>query len=347
MDNDQRINLRDLSVEGLERLIQDMGERPFRVKQILSWLYRKGVGDISAMTDLSKDLRARLGRVATAALPTVVDERTAPDGTRKLLMELADGQRVESVLIPEEDHCTLCVSTQVGCRQGCRFCRTATMGFRRNLSPAEITGQVLVARAIAEPSRPLTNIVFMGMGEPLDNLEALVVALEHILGTHGMQMSQRKVTVSTVGLIEKLPALAKASPCALAVSVNAPNDEIRRRLMPVARRYTMAELKQALLRYPLKPTRRITLEYVLLKDVNDLPEHAEALARWARGIRCKINLIPFNPHPGSEFKRPEPERLQAFQAVLIARGYTAIIRRSRGLEIAAACGQLAAGAQGA
>ncbi len=345
MAPDSRPDLRDLSVLQVHELMASLGERPFRARQVLAWLYRKGVSRIQDMTDLSRDLRARLSRVARLQDLRPGRIQTSADGTRKLLYRLGDGAGVEGVLIPEADHHTLCVSTQVGCRQGCAFCRTGAMGFRRNLSPAEITGQVLAARRLVDADRPLTNLVFMGMGEPLDNLDALLVALEHILGEHGLQMSQRKVTVSTVGLADRLPRLGRSTPAALAVSLNAVDDRLRSRLMPVNRRFPLAVLKEALAAYPLKPTRRITMEYVLLGGVNDRPEQARALARWLHGIRAKVNLIPYNPHPHSPFHRPQPEDVARFQQELIDRHVTALIRASRGQDIAAACGQLAAGDQ--
>lgn len=254
---------------------------------------------------------------------------------------LDDGARIESVLIPEEDHNTLCVSTQAGCRQGCKFCRTASLGLMRNLRPFEIIGQVLAAREMVDEARPLTNLVFMGMGEPLDNLKALLISLSHILDSHGLQMSQRKVTVSTVGLLDRLAELGQASPAALAISLVAANDELRTRLMPVNRRWPLAELKKALLAYPLKPTRRITLEYVLLKGVNDRPQHALELVGWVKGLKCKVNLIPFNPFPGARFQAPEQEDVDRFQNILVQNHVTALLRRPRGGDISAACGMLA------
>lgn len=335
-------DLRDLSAHQVHELMASLGERPFRARQVLAWLYRKGVARIQDMTDLSRDLRARLARVVRLQDLRPSRIQTSRDGTRKLLYRLGDGSLVEGVLIPEADHHTLCVSTQVGCRQACAFCRTGAMGFRRNLTPAEILGQVLAARRLVDGQRPLTNLVFMGMGEPLDNLDALLVALEHILGEHGLQMSQRKVTVSTVGLADRLPRLGRSTPAALAVSLNAVDDRLRSRLMPVNRRFPLAVLKKALAAYPLKPTRRITIEYVLLGGVNDRPEQARALARWLHGIKAKVNLIPYNPHPDSPFRPPEPEDVARFQQVLIDRHVTALVRASRGQDIAAACGQLAA-----
>lgn len=319
-----------------------LGEKPFRARQVLNWLYKQAAGGIGDMTDLSKGLRERLSQAASLKQLEPARIETSQDGTCKLLFELDGDARVESVLIPEEGHHTLCVSSQAGCRQGCRFCRTASLGFQRNLTPAEITGQVLVARAMCGDDRPLTNLVFMGMGEPLDNLDNLCISLEHILGDHGLQMSQRRVTVSTVGLVDRLAELGRRTPAALAVSLNAPNDELRTQLMPVNKRFPLAMLKEALLAYPLKPTRRITLEYVLLAGVNDQPEHARELARWVHGLKCKVNLIAFNPHEGAEFGRPDDATIERFQEILVDKHITALLRASRGSDISAACGQLAA-----
>ncbi|MBU1276981.1 MAG: 23S rRNA (adenine(2503)-C(2))-methyltransferase RlmN [Proteobacteria bacterium] len=340
-NEDKRPELRDLSPAQVQELVVALGQKPYRARQVLQWLYQHGAESFEEMTTLSKVFRERLARAARLEnmAPSLVE--ASADGTRKLLFKLQDGLAVESVLIPEEDHSTLCVSSQVGCRMGCAFCRTATLGFKRNLRPAEIMGQVLAARRLAEPDKPLTNLVFMGMGEPLDNLPAVNLALRHILGSHGLAMSQRRVTVSTAGVVAGLPALAAASPAALAVSLNAPSDELRSRLMPVNRRWNLAALKKALMAYPLKPTRRITFEYVLLGGVNDQPAQAVALARWLQGLRAKVNLIPFNPHPGAAFERSAPQRVEAFQGELIKRHVTAMVRKSRGVDISAACGQLA------
>ncbi|MCA1905309.1 MAG: 23S rRNA (adenine(2503)-C(2))-methyltransferase RlmN [Desulfarculus sp.] len=335
-------DLRDLPPQGVQDLLVALGEKPFRARQVLRWLYLGGARDFAEMTDLSKNLRARLAQTARLTDLAPAEIHTSADGTRKLLYELEDGARIEGVLIPEEDHHTLCVSSQVGCRMGCKFCRTGALGFTRHLRPAEIVGQVLAARRLVDQARPLTNLVFMGMGEPLDNLDHLLVALGHILGEHGLQMSQRRVTISTVGLADRLADLGANSPAALAVSLNAPNDALRSRLMPVNRRFSLATLKAALLAYPLKPTRRVTLEYVLLGGVNDRPEQALELAMWCRGLKCKVNLIPFNPHEGAGFQAPDEATVLAFQRVLIDNNLTALFRRSRGAEIGAACGQLAA-----
>ncbi|CAO0821790.1 Dual-specificity RNA methyltransferase RlmN [Desulfarculales bacterium] len=335
-------DLRDLRPQQVQDILTSLGEKPFRARQVLRWLYKNAAPDFETMSDLAKPLRQRLSQVArlTALIPAKVEE--AGDGTKKLLYQLDDGARIESVLIPEEDHHTLCVSSQVGCRQGCAFCRMATLGFTRNLRPAEITDQVLVARRLVGQDRPLTNLVFMGMGEPLDNMSALLISLEHILGESGLQMSQRRVTISTVGMADRLADFGRATPAALAVSLNAANEGLRSKLMPINRRFSLATLKAALLSYPLKPTRRITLEYVLLGGVNDRPAHAVELARWCRGLKCKVNLIPFNPHEGAEFQAPTKVDVQIFQEILISEHITALLRRSRGADISAACGQLAA-----
>ena len=246
-------DLRDLSLSGLESLVSGLGGKPYRAKQLVRWLYKGGAHSVDDMSDLSKSFRAQLKDRTRLEWYAPVKVEQSGDGTRKLLHQMRDGSRVESVLMPEEDHSTLCVSSQVGCRMGCAFCRTATLGFKRNLTPAEILGQVLVGHQLAGEAKPLTNLVFMGMGEPLDNLDNLLIALEHILGPYGLQMSQRKVTVSTVGRVDRLEALAAGSWASLAVSLNAPNDELRSRLMPINRRYDMAALHKALAAYPLKP----------------------------------------------------------------------------------------------
>ena len=336
------VELRDLSADQVAEFMAGLGEPAFRARQVLAWLYRRDAGGFEEMTDLSKDLRARLGQRAVLRRLEPEKVQTSADGTRKLLFRLADQGAVESVLIPEEDHHTLCVSSQVGCRMACAFCRTATLGFQRNLAPSEITGQVLAARRLAGPDKPLTNLVFMGMGEPLDNLGSLLISLEHILGEHGLQMNQRKVTVSTAGRVDRLAALGAASPVALAVSLNAPDDQLRDRLMPINRRHDLAALHAALAAYPLKPTRRVTLEYVLLGGVNDRLEQARRLAKWVHGLKVKVNLIPFNPFPGAGFHAPDPGDVERFQQELVRRHVTAILRRPRGKDIDAACGQLAA-----
>jgi 23S rRNA (adenine2503-C2)-methyltransferase len=279
--------------------------------------------------------RAVIGRLR------LEQEQQAADGCRKFLFGLADGNLLESVLIPEEGHFTLCLSTQVGCAQGCRFCLTARRGLTRNLSAGEIVGQVLAVRRLLPPEGPaLTNLVFMGMGEPLANFAALVKALGIIAAPWGLNFSSRRLTVSTVGLAPLIPRLGREVRANLTVSLNAADDDTRNRLMPVNRRYPLAEVLAACRSFPLPRHRRITFAYVLLQDLNDSPAQARQLARLLKGFRAKINLIPFNRHPQLPFAPPPPERILEFQEILRAAGYTVLIRESRGQEIGAACGQL-------
>jgi len=271
----------------------------------------------------------------------VEQEQVAADGCRKFLFALSDGNLVESVLIPEEGHHTLCLSTQVGCAQGCRFCLTARRGLVRHLTAGEIVGQVMAVRRALTGELPLTNLVFMGMGEPLANFAQLVKALTIISAPWGLNFSSRRLTVSTVGLAPMIPRLGLEAPANLTISLNAPDDAIRDRIMPVNRRYPLAELLAACRQFPLPQHRRITFAYVLLKDLNDAPAQARQLARLLKGFRAKINLIPFNSHPELSFAPPPLERILEFQEILRAANYTVFIRESRGQEIGAACGQLA------
>ena len=295
------------------------------------------------MTNLKKDLRQRLAAVFDIGRLHRRTCETAADGTRKYLFELVDGERIESVLIPERDHYTLCLSTQVGCAQGCRFCLTASGGLGRNLTQGEILAQVRDIRFDLEQPENLTNIVFMGMGEPLANYRNLIGAIGLLQDNKvGFGFSKRKITVSTAGLVPRLADLGRDTDVGLAVSLNATDNETRSRLMPINRRYPLEVLLEACRRYPLAPQRRITFEYILLAGINDSPADARRLSALLRPIRAKINLIPFNDHPGSEFRCPDEGTILAFQKVLVDQRYTAIIRRSKGREISAACGQLRA-----
>jgi 23S rRNA (adenine2503-C2)-methyltransferase len=266
----------------------------------------------------------------------------AGDGTRKLRYQLRDGAAIESVLIREPTRLTLCLSTQAGCRIGCAFCLTTKGGLRRHLRPAEIVDQLLQARAVLEPHEQLTNLVFMGMGEPLDNYASTVTALRILTQPEAIGLSPRRITVSTSGMVPALRAFgAEGLRVNLAVSLNAPNDAIRTRLMPINKKWPIRELLAACREYPLPPSRRITFEYVLLEGINDQPAHAEEVARLLKGLRCKVNLIPFNEFPGAAFRRPAPETVQRFQDILLGHYLTTTVRESRGREIGAACGQLA------
>ncbi len=340
------IDLTEFTLNDMERLTAAWGQPAFRGRQLLKWLY-KGIFDFQEMTDVSRGFREELGRRAVIGQLRVEQELEAADGCRKFLFALRDGSLVESVLIPEEAHYTLCLSTQVGCAQGCRFCLTARRGLVRQLTAGEIVGQVLAVRRILNQKAPdgpfplLTNLVFMGMGEPLANFPQLVKALTMITAPWGLNFSSRRITVSTVGLATLIPLLGREARANLTVSLNAPDDRTRDRLMPVNRRYPLAALLAACRSFPLPRHRRITFAYVLLKDLNDAPDQARQLARLLKGFRAKINLIPFNPHPKLPFSPPSEERLLEFQEILRASNYTVLIRESRGLEIGAACGHLA------
>jgi 23S rRNA (adenine2503-C2)-methyltransferase len=340
------IDLKEFNLNDMERLTAAWGQPAFRGRQLLKWLY-KGVFDFREMTDVSRSFREELGRRAVIGQLGVEQELEAADGCRKFMFALGDGSLVESVLIPEEAHYTLCLSTQVGCAQGCRFCLTARRGLVRQLTAGEIVGQVLAVRRILNKKPPdgplplLTNLVFMGMGEPLANFSPLVKALTMITAPWGLNFSSRRITVSTVGLAPLIPLLGREARANLTVSLNAPDDRTRDQLMPVNRRYPLAALLAACRSFPLPRHRRITFAYVLLKDLNDAPDQARQLARLLKGFRAKINLIPFNPHPKLPFSPPSGERLLEFQEILRASNYTVLIRESRGREIGAACGHLA------
>jgi 23S rRNA (adenine2503-C2)-methyltransferase len=333
-------DLKEFTLPELEQLMAAWGQPAFRARQLVKWLY-KGVSDFEAMTDMARPFRAELSRQARISSLQVEEVQTAPDGCRKFLFALEDGHRIESVLIPEDGHYTLCLSTQVGCAQGCRFCLTARRGLIRNLQASEIVNQVLAVRRELPGGVPLTNLVFMGMGEPLANFTALVRALTVISAPWGLNFSSRRLTVSTAGLAPFIPRLGREARANLTVSLNAPDDETRSRLMPINRRYPLSELLHACRAFPLPRHRRITFAYVLLDGVNDAPDQARQLARLLRGFRAKINLIPFNRHPRLPYGPPPKARTLKFQEILREANYTVLIRESRGQEIGAACGQLA------
>lgn len=314
--------------------------KPYRARQVRHWIFKRLARGFDEMTSLPKDLRARLaGECRFSSLKTA-DLQVSRDTTRKVLFRLSDGFFIESVLIPERDHWTLCISSQAGCAMGCRFCLTARQGFHRNLSPAEIVDQVLeVKRSMDDPDQ-LTNLVLMGMGEPLANYENVKKAVGILTADEGLNFSHRKVTLSTCGLVPVMRRLGREMTVNLAVSLNAADPETRDFLMPVNRRYPLPELLAACREFPLPNRRMITFEYILMEGVNDSDRDAERLASLLRGIRAKINLIPLNPHPESPFKPSSMERILQFQEVLIQRRYTAIIRKSKGQDILAACGQL-------
>ena len=334
------VPLKDLTPADLELWIQEAGQPAYRARQLLKWIYAQNVEDFQEMTDVSKDFRGWLEQ--HARILSVMREKvlTDKDGTRKLLFRLLDGERIESVLIDEERRLTLCVSSQVGCALGCRFCLTGEKGYRRNLSAGEIVDQICAARRELGPEERITNLVFMGMGEPLANLQQVAKALEIITSDHGLNFSTRKVTLSTVGLVPEMLELSRLFPIKLAVSLHAADNETRSRIMPINRRYPLEELLEACRQLELPRRQRITFEYLLLAGVNDSAADAHKLAKLLKGLRAKINLIPFNEYPGSPFKRPAPNRIEDFQKILQEEHYTATVRQSRGAGIMAACGQL-------
>ncbi len=346
-------NLLDLAPAALAAYFAERGEKPFRARQVSRWIHQRFVADVAAMSDLAKPLRERLAAEAEIRGPTVIRDTTAADGTRKWLLDAGSGNAVESVYIPEDDRGTLCVSSQAGCALDCAFCATGKQGFNRNLTTAEIVGQLwhadraLLAEGVTGPwvehgRAPITNVVLMGMGEPLANFDNVVPALQLMLDDNAYGLSRRRVTLSTSGLVPLIDRLRDACPVALAVSLHAPNDALRDRLVPINRKHPLAELMAACVRYlAAAPRDFVTFEYVMLDGVNDQPQHAAELVALTRDVPCKVNLIPFNPFPGTTFAASPRERILRFQQALMDAGLVATIRKTRGDDIAAACGQLA------
>ena len=372
------VNLLDLDLAGLERFFAERGEKPFRARQVSRWLHQRRVDDVEAMTDIARPLRAKLKAETVIAGLAVIRDTTASDGTRKWLFDVGNGNAVEAVYIPEDDRGTLCISSQAGCAMDCAFCSTGRQGFNRNLSTAEIVGQLwhanrtLLADGVTGPwveaddrraaprssapsgggaqsalrgdhiRAPITNVVMMGMGEPLANLDCVIPALKLFVDDNAYGLSRRRVTVSTSGLVPQMDRLAAECPVALAVSLHAPDDALRDRLVPINRRHPLADLMAACRRYlEVAPRDFVTFEYVMLDGVNDSPAHAGALVRLVRDVPCKFNLIPFNPFPNAEFAVSPRERILAFQRRLMDAGIVTTIRKTRGEDIDAACGQLA------
>lgn len=345
-------NLLDLDLAGLTTWFGERGEKPFRARQVFHWLHQAGVADFAQMTDIAKSLREKLQQQAEVAAPAISYAHTSTDGTRKWLFDVGVANGIETVFIPEDDRGTLCVSSQVGCALECTFCSTGRQGFNRNLTVAEIIGQLWVAhhslktetnRTTGEISdRPVTNVVMMGMGEPLANFENVVTALGIMLDDHAYGLSRRRVTVSTSGLVPAMDRLAERCPVALAVSLHAPNDALRDQIVPINKKYPLAELMAACRRYlQHAPRDFITFEYVMLAGVNDQPEHARQLIALTRDVPCKFNLIPFNPFPDSGYEKPRSEPMRVFREILQDAGYVVTTRKTRGDDIDAACGQLA------
>lgn len=340
------INLLDFDLPSLTRYFAEIGEKPFRAKQVMRWVHQMGVSDFGQMTDLAKSLRENLTQRTEITAPKIRDEFRSDDGTVKWLIDTGVGNAVETVFIPEGDRGTLCVSSQVGCALACTFCSTGRQGFNRNLSVSEIIGQLWLAnKALGRDpkgERIISNVVMMGMGEPLTNFENVVSALNIMLDDHAYGLSRRRVTVSTSGVVPAMDRLAAACPVALAVSLHAPSDALRDVLVPINRKYPLAELMAACRRYlEVAPRDFITFEYVLLDGVNDSLAHAAQLIALVRDVPCKFNLIPFNPFPDSGYARSKPDAIRRFREALQEAGYVVTTRKTRGDDIDAACGQLA------
>lgn len=359
----EKINLLGLDRKGLIEFFATIGEKPFRAQQLMKWIYQDGVTDFDLMTNISKATRAKLQDIAEVSVPEIITQQQSTDGTRKWLLNMEGSNAIETVFIPEKTRGTLCISSQVGCTLDCTFCATAQQGFNRNLSTAEIIGQVWYAKFSLErdqqriggyaneikqaggqvDDRPLTNVVFMGMGEPLTNLDNVVTAINIMLDDLGFGLSKRRVTVSTSGVVPALDKLKEECDIALAVSLHAPNDALRDKIVPINRKYPIAVLLEACNRYIADKAERtkITWEYVMLDGVNDTDECAYELVELLKDIPSKVNLIPFNPFPGTDFKRSSSKRIDRFADILFSKGQSVTKRRTRGDDIDAACGQLA------
>jgi 23S rRNA (adenine2503-C2)-methyltransferase len=346
IQNPTKTNLLDFDLPGLEKYFESIGEPAFRAKQIIKWIHVRGFTDFEKMTDLSKSLREKLSSMAEIKPPKIVIRKPSQDGTRKWVLQMDDGNCVETVFIPQNDRGTLCISSQVGCMLTCTFCSTGTQGFNRNLKTSEIIGQLWVAvRELSTENglhdRSITNIVMMGMGEPLLNFEALIPALNLMIDNFAYNLSRRRVTVSTSGIVPQILALKQACPVSLAVSLHAPNDTLRSEIVPINRKYPLEQLMDACLKYlDNDPRKTITFEYVMLDHVNDSLEHAEELFRLLKNIPSKINLIPFNPFPGTKYQRSSNNRIHRFFDFLNQKGIVTTIRKTRGDDVDAACGQL-------
>ena len=342
----EKVNLLNFDLQGLQSYFTELGEKPFRAAQLLKWIYQFGVDDFNEMSNFSKSLREKLNDIAEIKLPEIVTEQFSDDGTIKWLLRLDSGNSIETVFIPEGTRGTLCISSQVGCALECSFCSTAKQGFNRNLSAAEIISQVIIAnralKCIPRNERVISNVVLMGMGEPLLNFDNVVTAINIMLEDNAYGLSKRRVTLSTSGVVPALDRLKEVSDVSLALSLHAPNDELRNELVPINRKYPIKELLEACKRYIAGETKRkITVEYVLLDGVNDKPEHARELVKLLKNLPCKVNLIPFNPFPDSGYATSSVESIERFRNIVVKGGLITTTRKTRGEDIDAACGQLA------
>ncbi|KTC86720.1 23S rRNA (adenine(2503)-C(2))-methyltransferase RlmN [Legionella brunensis] len=343
----QKINLLNFNYQQMRNFFSDIGDKPYRAQQVMQWVHQAGFHDFSQMSNLGKVLREKLTQMAEIRLPEIITCQKSADGTHKWLLKLDCGNCIETVFIPEKNRGTLCVSSQVGCALNCSFCSTAKQGFNRNLSTSEIIGQVwLAVRELSQEQgahdKRITNVVMMGMGEPLLNFDNVVAAMDIMMDDFAYGLSKRRVTLSTSGVLPELQKLREVSPVALAVSLHAPNDELRNELVPINKKYPLAQLMALCKTYfKNEPKRRVTFEYVMLKGVNDQLEHAEQLIKLLRDVPAKVNLIPFNPFPLTQYERSSQATIDAFRDRLVAKGINTITRKTRGDDIDAACGQLA------
>lgn len=336
------INLIGQPETKLRETLQDWGVEPYRGRQIFTWIYHRGVRSWEPMTNLSKSLRKALSERFYIGLPQIAEKKLSRDGTIKYLFRLEDGEEIESVWMPDGHRKTLCISTQSGCRLGCTFCLTGTLGLLRNLTSAEIVGQFMAVNEDLEETDRVTNVVLMGMGEPLDNYEAVVDAVRLMISPEGLRISTRKVTLSTAGMVDKIKMFKTENlPVNLAISLNATEDKTRNMIMPINKKYPIKVLLESLRDYPLKPNRRFTFEYVLLGGINDTDEDAVRLANLLKNIPSKINLIPFNSYDDAGYRPPSEERVKQFQNYLMSKNFNVFIRKNRGADILGACGQLA------
>lgn len=344
---DQKVNLLNYNYQQLRELLTQWGEQPFRAQQLIQWIHQTGLNDFAQMTNLGKALKEKLSRIAQISLPEIVSCQKSSDGTHKWLLKLECGNCIETVFIPEANRGTLCVSSQVGCALNCSFCSTGKQGFNRNLSTAEIIGQVwLAVRELSlnqgTHDKRVTNVVMMGMGEPLLNFDNVVAAMDIMMDDFAYGLSKRRVTLSTSGVLPELERLKEVSPVALAVSLHAPNDELRNELVPINKKYPLVQLMALCKKYfKDEPRRKVTFEYVMLKGVNDQLEHATQLIKLLKDVPAKVNLIPFNPFPMTQYQRSSQATIDAFRDRLIHNGINTITRKTRGDDIDAACGQLA------
>ena len=339
-------NLLNYDLPGLIRYFEELGEKPFRARQVMRWMHQSGAADFDEMTDLAKSLRAKLQQYATVAVPELMTAQESRDGTRKWLLDVGTGNGVETVFIPEAERGTLCISSQIGCALECTFCSTGRQGFNRNLTASEIIGQLWWANkamgVTPKNERVISNVVMMGMGEPLANYDNVVTALSVMLDDYGYGLSRRRVTVSTSGMVPQMDRLKEDMPVALAVSLHASNDSVRDQIVPLNKKYPLKELMAACQRYLVKAPRDfVTFEYVMLDGINDKPQHARELLSLVKDVPCKFNLIPFNPFPNSGYERSRDGNIRAFREILQEAGLVVTVRKTRGDDIDAACGQLA------